>query len=191
MKLGIDVSNHQGHIDWALVARSGVTLAMVKVSEGRTYVDKWAATNIEQATAAGLMVGGYHYALPSEYEPELEAEFFAKCLSVLPPVTLTAIDLEDPAVHDSQDLGDYTLQILQSADQISFHTPRLYSSEGYLSAHAVGPGINTDRFKLWLASWGSVNPNNFHPWSKLDGWQFTSKAVWPGVGLVDMSLWDY
>src|SRR5207342_1891362 len=36
---GIDVSRHQGTIDWSLVASSGTRFAFAKATEGRTYVD--------------------------------------------------------------------------------------------------------------------------------------------------------
>ena len=39
-RLGIDVSNHQGEIDWARVAADGIDFAYLKSSEGRDFVDR-------------------------------------------------------------------------------------------------------------------------------------------------------
>lgn len=58
---GIDVSHHQGPIDWSAVASDGVHFAFIKATEGGDFTDKRFATNWEQARAAGLVVGAYHF----------------------------------------------------------------------------------------------------------------------------------
>ena len=62
---GIDVSSHQGNIDWNLVAQDGVEFAIIRVgyrgygSEGRLVVDEKFEDNIKGAKAAGIKVGVY------------------------------------------------------------------------------------------------------------------------------------
>jgi lysozyme len=58
---GIDVSNHQGVIDWRRVAADDVSFAIVKATEGGDWVDKSFARNIAAAKEAGLAVGAYHF----------------------------------------------------------------------------------------------------------------------------------
>jgi lysozyme len=58
---GVDVSNHQGAIDWPRVRASGFGFAYVKASEGRTFTDPEFATLSAGARRAGLKVGAYHY----------------------------------------------------------------------------------------------------------------------------------
>ncbi|HTV71104.1 MAG TPA: GH25 family lysozyme [Rhizobiaceae bacterium] len=58
---GIDVSNHQGVIDWRRVAADDVSFAIIKATEGGDWIDKSFARNIEAARAAGLAVGAYHF----------------------------------------------------------------------------------------------------------------------------------
>lgn len=64
---GIDVSSHQGKIDWNLVAQDGVEFAIIRVgfrgygSEGRLVVDEQFADNIQGAIAAGIKVGVYFF----------------------------------------------------------------------------------------------------------------------------------
>jgi lysozyme len=58
---GIDVSDHQGRIDWREVARSDVSFAFVKATEGSTYVDSDFAADVAQARSAGLLTGAYHF----------------------------------------------------------------------------------------------------------------------------------
>lgn len=60
--LGIDVSHHQGEIDWPAVAADpqGVRFVMVRTGDGISR-DKRAVQNLDRARAAGLRVGAYHY----------------------------------------------------------------------------------------------------------------------------------
>ncbi|HWA61575.1 MAG TPA: GH25 family lysozyme [Caulobacteraceae bacterium] len=58
---GIDVSHHQGVIDWAAVARDDIAFAYLKASEGADHRDDAFAGNWKAARAAGLRVGAYHY----------------------------------------------------------------------------------------------------------------------------------
>jgi lysozyme len=58
---GVDVSNHQGSIDWQRVRSAGYSFAYVKASEGRTFTDPEFATLSAGARRAGLRVGAYHY----------------------------------------------------------------------------------------------------------------------------------
>ena len=59
--VGIDVSHHQGNIDWQAVARGGVDFVYIKATEGATYIDAKFRHNAHEAHKAGLMVGAYHY----------------------------------------------------------------------------------------------------------------------------------
>lgn len=58
---GIDVSHHQGAIDWPAVAGDGIRFAYLKASEGGDYVDPDFAANNAAAHAAGIRFGAYHF----------------------------------------------------------------------------------------------------------------------------------
>ena len=59
---GIDVSKHQGRIDWERVAADKkIQFVYIKATEGATHVDKAYERNIAQARRAGLKVGSYHF----------------------------------------------------------------------------------------------------------------------------------
>lgn len=58
---GIDVSHHQGQIDWRRVAADDVAFAVIKATEGGDHVDDAFSTNLREARAAGLAVGAYHF----------------------------------------------------------------------------------------------------------------------------------
>lgn len=62
---GIDVSHHQGKIDWTKVAGAGHRFAVVRASYGGKTVDRRFKDNWEGAKAAGLLVSSYHFMLPA------------------------------------------------------------------------------------------------------------------------------
>ena len=80
-RTGIDVSEHQGKIDWGRVAASGVDFAMIRVgyrgsTAGGLYEDDYFKTNVAGARAAGLDVGVYFYSQAvTVQEAREEAQF--------------------------------------------------------------------------------------------------------------------
>ncbi len=79
--VGIDVSAHQGEIDWAAVAADGVEFALIRVgyrgsTEGGLYEDTAFRANVEGAQKAGIQVGVYFFSQArNAQEAREEAEF--------------------------------------------------------------------------------------------------------------------
>ena len=70
---GIDVSHHQGKINWKEVRNSGVTYVYLKASEGSTYTDPNFNSNLKEAQEHGILVGAYHfYSERSDIEKQFE-----------------------------------------------------------------------------------------------------------------------
>jgi lysozyme len=57
----IDVSHHNGAIDWPAVAAAGIALAFIKATQGAGFVDPAFARNRCGAAAAGILVVPYHF----------------------------------------------------------------------------------------------------------------------------------
>jgi GH25 family lysozyme M1 (1,4-beta-N-acetylmuramidase) len=181
---GIDVSNHQGLIDWHRVAAAGYGFAWCKVSEGSTYRDAFAPRNLAAAAAAGLLVGGYHFARPASSSPEVQAQLAA---SQVKAATLPLVlDLEQDAATAGWSMAqrlDWAGRFLARADALTGHRAALYTGAWYL-AHQLGGGgaLPTGRL-LWLASYTRAAPEG--PWRV---WQYTSSGSVPGVaGRCDVS----
>jgi lysozyme len=62
---GVDVSTWQHPdgkaIDWHEVALAGYSFAIVKATQGTTWVNPWLDRDLDDARAAGLLVGAYHF----------------------------------------------------------------------------------------------------------------------------------
>lgn len=95
---GIDVSRHQGKIDWPACYGIGLRFAFCKATEGTDWKDPRFDDNVDgiaDARDAGLVTGAYHYFLPNQDPVAQAAHFFA--------VAGGRVDL--PPVIDFESLG--------------------------------------------------------------------------------------
>ena len=59
--VGIDISSHNGDIDFYKVKNDDFSFVIIKASEGEDVLDSLFTTNYNRAKANGLKVGAYHY----------------------------------------------------------------------------------------------------------------------------------
>jgi lysozyme len=91
---GLDVSHHQGAIDWLTVAKDPrLRFAFIKATEGGDFRDTRFAENWRAAKAAGLRVGAYHF-FTFCTDPVLQARNFLGVVPNEPDALPPAIDLE-------------------------------------------------------------------------------------------------
>jgi lysozyme len=74
---GVDVSHHQGEIDWSRVAQERIAFSYVKATEGADLTDSRFAENWRAARASGLRVGAYHFFSLCRPAREQAARFLA------------------------------------------------------------------------------------------------------------------
>lgn len=80
----IDVSNHQGDIDWKKVKADGVRGVYLKLSEGEDWPDpSMTKLRIQEIKKAGLEYGWYHFLRPKNRDAAREARYFIKCAEEL------------------------------------------------------------------------------------------------------------
>jgi lysozyme len=89
----IDVSNHQGVIDWRAVASDDIAAAMIKATEGNDYVDPRFTANWTDSATAGVRRGAYHFFTLCSPGAE-QAENFLAAAPPEPEALAPAIDLE-------------------------------------------------------------------------------------------------
>ena len=83
---GIDVSEHQGEIDWQAVREDGVEFAIIRAgyrgySEGQLFEDAYFRKNIEEALASGIEVGVYFFSQAVNTEEAVkEASFLMEII---------------------------------------------------------------------------------------------------------------
>jgi len=90
---GIDISHHQGRIDWDALAAERLDFIYVKATEGTDWIDPRGTSNLIRARAEGYRTGAYHYYLLCKSGAAQAANFIdivPIAEGALPP----AIDLE-------------------------------------------------------------------------------------------------
>ncbi|WP_318843083.1 GH25 family lysozyme [Myceligenerans pegani] len=193
---GIDVSHHNGTIDWELVAAQDIDFAYVKATEGSGYVDERFAENWDGARAAGLMVGAYHF-MSFESSGQEQA---ANLVDTVPPEA----DALTPVV-DLEPYGEY-LGDLPPADrvheildplltEIEEHYGRpatLYTTAEAYDAYLAG---RYPRNPVWIR--GVVLPPRLSDGRDWTIWQYSHRDRLDGVGtdpgaepFVDMNVVD-
>ena len=95
---GVDISEYQGLIDWATLVNH-VGFVIIKVTEGKDYLDKQFSTNRQGARDAKMCRGYYHFARFDSpgynNTPEEEADWFADMVGTnLQPGEFVALDYE-------------------------------------------------------------------------------------------------
>ena len=73
---GIDVSAHQGNVDWQAHWNNGVRFTYIKATEGLTYTSPYFAQQYNGSYAVGMIRGAYHFALPDKSSGAEQANYF-------------------------------------------------------------------------------------------------------------------
>lgn len=191
-KFGIDISRHNGSIDWNAVKSSGVDYVIIRCgyrgsSSGALITDQNFQSNIKGATAAGLKVGIYVFSQAiNEVEAVKEASLavsLAKGYKLTYPIF---IDTESSGGRaDKIDVATRTAvvnafcQTVQSAG----YQAGIYASKSWfetkLSMGSVG------NYRIWLAQYAAAPTYS----GRYDMWQYSSKGTISGInGKVDLNL---
>ncbi len=185
----VDVSHHQGIIDWQKVKSSGVPGAYIKATEGVGYIDPCFRQNAGSAPAAGLKVGYYHYARPETgNSAAAEAESFLAAVKDTPSDLPHVLDLEgDASKLGASKLTAWALEWLDSVGQ-SDHRVMLYTGAAFARSYC---GAALGKYPLWIAHYGVETPMGNSTWDKWSMFQYTSSAIVDGIaGKADMSEMD-
>jgi lysozyme len=177
MLRGIDVSSHQGAINWTRVAQSGISFAFIKVTEGVGYRNPYFTSQWNGAKAAGITTGTYHYARPDLTGPEAEADYFLDNLPSLEPGDSVVLDME----AGYGNLLDWTLRWLRRVESVVGFKPIFYSGFWFMQPHGLIADDELSEYGLWYASYQSTRPPTPAKWPFIAVWQFSASSIIPGV----------
>lgn len=192
----LDISNNNPEPSFAALKREGVVGIWHKVTEGASFRDKYWAGRSKRARAAGLRVGGYHFAKPTNGhgDPEVEAVTFVQALGEIQRRDLRPVlDFED----NSASMGASQLERWARTFSRTFHDkagiyPLFYSYPYFIKTMNLFQPIGSG---LWLASYGKNDGKLYdtyppYPWKRIAAHQYTSNGHVAGYGPVDMSTAD-
>lgn len=175
----IDISHHNGNVDFARAARAGITGVFQKATQGTGYTDPTYASNKAAAKAAGLNWGAYHFGTGSDGIQQ--ARHF---LTVAEPghADLLVLDFEKNG-QDSMTL-DGARAFVTYIQMQTGRWPGLYAGSyiKQLLGDASDPILGQCWF--WLAQYGTTAtvPMNWGHWTF---WQYTDGTNGPEPHSVD------
>ena len=177
---GIDVSHHQGRIDWSQVALSNaesdcpVKFVIIKATEGGTFVDPDFETNLKGAREAGFVCGVYHFFNPATPAGK-QAEFYINNVKLNKGDFAPVVDVERTGRSDKE-LQDGLSEFLSIIEKHYGVKPIIYASAKFRKRH-----LDSDRFNyypVWIAHYYVVRPDSDVKWRI---WQFTDRARVNGI----------
>jgi GH25 family lysozyme M1 (1,4-beta-N-acetylmuramidase) len=196
---GIDVSYHQGSIDWARVAKADKRFAFVRATAGTLTADTAYATNHSGARAAGLAVGSYHFANPDTAFNDAgnEASWFLRNATIPSGDLVPVLDFETANGLDPASLTAWAQTWLSHVTAATGVRPIIYTTPKFWSTHMA----DTDWFArngysvLWIAHWARAAQPAV-PAAGWGGngwtfWQHSSTGSVPGIsGPVDLDRFN-
>jgi GH25 family lysozyme M1 (1,4-beta-N-acetylmuramidase) len=185
---GIDISNHQGQIDWAQVAANNIKFAMIKATEGTGFHDRFFLGNWANAKGAGLLRGAYHFGRPSLNDAISEADYFLNFVQpVMQPGDILVLDMED---SDAQgDVSDWVMEWLSHVTERVGFMPMLYTGPWYLNSWMRQRPAEIGNYGLWLAAYQADQPATPSPWPVMAIWQYSDAGRVGGIsGNVDTDV---
>ena len=199
---GIDVSYHNGKIDWKKV-KSEVDFAFIRVGyrgydDGLVHLDSKARTNLKNANKNSVPIGVYFYSQAiNETEAEEEASFVLKEIKKYDVSLPVVIDFEYPS-KNGKNVGRLVNANLTKKEKTALinafckkvsdagYTPAVYASSYIYKSH-ISPKKLNDDVMIWVADYNEKVTYS----GDYDFWQFSDKGKCKGVSskYVDTNYW--
>ena len=197
---GIDVSDHQGEIDWQAVADAGYEFVFVRVGfrgygeEGTLNEDTMAIEYMQDAEAAGLEVGAYFFSQALNEEEAAEEAVFAADVIKRSGVRMTLPLVYDPEyIEGTQGRADNLSREQISANAHAFKEAAektlncktaLYTNLYWENNCFDNEALND--FEIWYADYNETPQTPY----QFTWWQYSETGSVPGIkGEMDLNLW--
>lgn len=186
MKLGLDLSEHNGNIDFNKIKNAGIEFVILRVGwignlENHT-IDKKFEEYYREAKAVGLQIGFYVYSYVISESAMLSAIKWVK-------TQITGKTSEYPIFIDVEDSQISNLSKEQLTNLCKYFCYNFQNSGVYANLDWFKNKLNVNEllnYKIWLAQWTSSE--NHSADFKVDLWQYSSKGNVNGIsGNVDMN----
>lgn len=192
IKRGVDVSAHQGMINWDL-AKSQLEAVIIRAGYGKNNIDQKWVPNIETVRDTGLDIGVYWFSyaysadmayMEGKYAAlAVQKKLGSRCIPI-------AYDLEYDSVTYAAKKGvridrsaatQYAIAFLTAVRE-SGYRPMLYTNIDYLKRYFDWSAIvkAVPDTMLWLAQWRETKPTDAYG-QIMSVWQYSSDGAVPGI----------
>lgn len=189
---GIDISHHQGTIDWAtlkdeaVIDERPIRFIMIKATEGANKIDENFKDNFYNAREYGFTRGAYHF-YGTRSTAKAQAQFFISQVKLekgdLPPV----LDVEHkPSNQTDEEFKQSVLEWLRIVEKHYGVPPIVYTYYKFKLRYLNDPAF--DAYPYWIAHYYVDKVEYEGAWKF---WQHTDAGRLPGIkGDVDFNIYN-
>lgn len=192
MLKAIDVSEHQGYINWEQV-KGNIDFAMIRAGYGHNNIDKQFIRNISECNRLGIPVGVYWFSYAHDVEgAKAEANHVLEAIKPYKVDYPISYDLEYDTLRYASKQG-YTIDKRTATDMVNAFCSIIENS-GFKAMNYANPDFINNKFyqseisyPLWLA-WYGVSEDRAKAYSPAM-WQYSDSGSINGIGTnsVDMN----
>jgi GH25 family lysozyme M1 (1,4-beta-N-acetylmuramidase) len=187
---GLDVSSHQGNVDWTSVKNNGAKFAYAKATEGTSYTNPYFSQQYVGSYNVGLIRGAYHFATPDTSSGAAQADYFAAHgggWSADHHTLPGALDIEyNPYGATCYGLTQASMRSWIHAFVNEYHAKTgrwavIYSTLGWWTSctgNSDATFANND--PLWIAKYSSSAGTLPTGYGAYTIWQYASSGTFPG-----------
>ena len=197
---GLDVSHHNGVINWNNVNRNQTKFVICKATQGKTFKDDLLNSNLIELRRLNFIRGAYHFFTFKGVTAAEQVNNFMGCnidfdeSGMLPAV----VDVEWQGSDSSNDFV-YNNKVacaaklrswLDSIENVTGRKPIIYTAKGFWN-ELLGSPAGFDSYELWVASYRNGSPTMPGTWKDYLIWQFTESGHVAGIpGNVDKNIFN-
>lgn len=185
---GIDVSHHNGAVNWELVSKMQVDsialdFAFIKATEGTSHVDKRFHFNWKNIAKTRLIRGAYHYFSPNKSGLD-QANHFIEHVKLIKGDLAPVVDVEVTGGVTTKKMIEELTVFIKKLEAHYNVEPIVYTYHDFYKLHLKGA---FDDYPLWIAHYHVSKPNNQF-WNF---WQHSDKGHVHGInGKVDFNVFN-
>ncbi|KAK1248933.1 hypothetical protein MKX08_007153 [Trichoderma sp. CBMAI-0020] len=186
---GFDISHYQPTVNFAKAYSDGARFVIIKATEGTTYIDPSFSDHYTQATKAGFIRGGYHFAQPASSSGAAQANYFLKNGGGWSSDGITLpgmLDLEyAPSGNSCYGLSTSAMVSWINDFITTYHAattqyPLIYTSTSWWQLCTGNSGSFGSKSPLVVARYASSVGTLPNGWSYYTIWQNSDSAPWGG-----------
>ena len=176
---GIDVSHHQGKIEWGKVKKwknKKLDFVYIKATEGATYIDETYKTNIKEAKENDFLVGSYHY-FRTTSSIENQFQNFIKTIDKSEQDLIPLIDVEEKTNWTNKEFHKNFKAFLNMVENYFGQKPMIYTVNSFYNLNLSG------KYKEYHFLIGRYGPNapNMRDKTSWTIWQFSETGKVEGI----------
>lgn len=186
---GIDISRHQGIVDWDLIADfrfkyHKIDFVFIKATESVKWSDKQFKNNWKETKKHSIIRGAYHFFDPRE-DANVQMQNFFKTVKLesgdLPPM----LDVEQESMITTSEYRRKVLECLKLMEQHYELKPILYVNNNFYDSYFSTEAF--DSYPLWISQLTNTAPEQ-DDWVL---WQFSHSGIIPGINeYVDVNAFN-